>query len=105
VKPWKKVTIISLAIVIGGLVVIRYRIATSGYHRRCFQNVAVDVDGNDPPDMTGIAAWTRLDPPDGYQYYSPDCSDGSRADSERAPSFSTVGGEADGAEQPTGNHG
>jgi hypothetical protein len=32
----------------------------------------------EPPDMTGIAAWARA-PSDGYQYYSSDCSDESRA--------------------------
>ena len=103
-RTWQKITIISLAIVIGGLVVILYGTATP-YHGECFQNVAVDVSGSDPPDMTGIAAWTRVDLPDGYQYYSPDCSDDSRANVEPTPSFSMVGGELDDAGQPTGNHG
>ncbi len=56
-----------------------YRDGSSGYRGECFQYIAIDVVGPESPDMTGIAAWTRV-PDDGHHYYSSDCSDESRAD-------------------------
>jgi hypothetical protein len=77
VRRWEKIAVISVAIVLCGLGGFRYRHDHRGYHGECVQSVAVDVSYL-PSDMTGIAAWQRQ-PFDGYQYYSSDCSDESRA--------------------------